>query len=151
MLLDAEDLQGVDQLLLLIGQRAQLFLQTWEEGGLNRAPVGGEEVSELAHCFFLTLLITNSIHTLGISQEKVMKKEDRLRQYTERYNTLKAEIQTVGFVSQGSINTRRNQCGKDYCHCHKDPKNLHGPYHYWTRKSAAKTVTLHFLSPVACS
>jgi hypothetical protein len=31
-------------------------------------------------------------------------------------------------------------CGNATCRCHKDPHNRHGPYHYWTRKSAGKTV-----------
>jgi hypothetical protein len=31
-------------------------------------------------------------------------------------------------------------CGNATCRCHKNPQNRHGPYHYWTRKSASKTV-----------
>ena len=69
-----------------------------------------------------------------------MTKRQRLDRYTERDNALKAELQTVGFICQGSVQTRRLECGKAACHCHETPGNRHGPYHYWTRKVRGKTV-----------
>ena len=36
---------------------------------------------------------------------------------------------------------RLARCGKPNCHCHAEPPALHGPYHQWTRKVAAKTIT----------
>ena len=36
---------------------------------------------------------------------------------------------------------RLARCGKPNCHCHAEPPVLHGPYHQWTRKVTAKTVT----------
>jgi hypothetical protein len=33
------------------------------------------------------------------------------------------------------------RCRASGCHCHADPPRLHGPYWYWTRKVAAKTVS----------
>jgi hypothetical protein len=74
------------------------------------------------------------------SRNQTTKNHERLLKQTERYNALKAELQTVGFVCQGSVQTRRIVCGKATCRCQEDPKNRHGPYHYWTRKSAGKTV-----------
>lgn len=71
-----------------------------------------------------------------------MTKAERLRSYTERYTALKAELQAVGFIRLGSIQTRRIECGKAACHCHETPGNRHGPYHYWTRKVRGKTVGL---------
>ena len=71
-----------------------------------------------------------------------MTKRERLLRYTERYNALKAELQTVGFICRGSVQTRRIECGKAACHCHATPENRHGPYHYWTRKARGKTVGL---------
>lgn len=67
---------------------------------------------------------------------------ERMRQYGERYNALKAELQAIGFVCQGSVQTRRIKCGKPTCRCHQDPENRHGPYQYWTRKDRGKTVGL---------
>lgn len=71
-----------------------------------------------------------------------MTKRERMLRYSDRYNALKAELQAVGFVCQGSIQTRSLECGTAGCHCHEAPENRHGPYHYWTRKAKGKTVGL---------
>jgi hypothetical protein len=47
----------------------------------------------------------------------------------------------VGFVLPGTMTERLTRCGHANCRCHGDPPTLHGPYHQWTRKVAAKTVT----------
>ena len=47
----------------------------------------------------------------------------------------------VGFVLPGTMTERLARCGKPNCRCHAEPPLLHGPYHQWTRKVAAKTVT----------
>ena len=39
---------------------------------------------------------------------------DQMRQYTERYDALKAELQSLGFLFQGSLQTRRIACGKTH-------------------------------------
>ena len=65
-----------------------------------------------------------------------------LRRYEEQYDALKAELQTLGFVGQGGVHTRRITCGRATCRCHDDPDARHGPYHYWTRKARGKTVGL---------
>lgn len=69
-----------------------------------------------------------------------MTKSEHLLKYAARYDALKAELQAVGFLCQGSIWARRSECGKATCRCHNDPENRHGPYTYWTRKSRGKTV-----------
>ena len=66
-----------------------------------------------------------------------------LRRYEEQYDALKAELQTLGFIGQGSVHTRRITCGRATCRCHDDPDARHGPYHYWTRKARGKTVGLN--------
>jgi len=66
----------------------------------------------------------------------------RLEQCRARYAQLKAELQKLGFVCVGSLQTRHLECGKAKCRCHEDPANRHGPYHYWTRKVAGKTVAV---------
>ena len=47
----------------------------------------------------------------------------------------------VGFVLPGTMTERLARCGKPNCRCHAEPPVLHGPYHQWTRKVTAKTVT----------
>ena len=59
-----------------------------------------------------------------------------------QYDALKAKLQAVGFIGQGSVQTRRIACGSPTCRCHHDPDARHGPYHYWTRKARGKTVGL---------
>jgi hypothetical protein len=59
-----------------------------------------------------------------------------------RYARLKEELQGLGFVCVGSLQTRYLECGKAGCHCHEDPANRHGPYHYWTRKVQGRTVAV---------
>lgn len=51
------------------------------------------------------------------------------------------EMAKVGFVLPGTVLERRLTCTHEGCHCHADPPQLHGPYWYWTRKVAAKTVS----------
>src|SRR5258708_10471027 len=53
-----------------------------------------------------------------------------------------AEIASLGFILPGSAAPRHTRCGKAGCRCMADPPVLHGPYPTWTRKVAAKTVTL---------
>ena len=53
-----------------------------------------------------------------------------LRRYEEQYDALKAELQTLGFVGQGGVHTRRITCGRATCRCHDDPDARHSPYHY---------------------
>ncbi len=57
-----------------------------------------------------------------------------------------AEIKDLGAVLPGSLSARRLTCTHAGCHCHDDPPQLHGPYWYWTRKVAGKTVS-KVLSP----
>ena len=72
-----------------------------------------------------------------------MARGDPMLAYAKQYDALKAELQTLGFLCQGSLQTRRVACGKTTCRCHRDPDARHGPYHYWTRKVRGKTVGTH--------
>jgi len=65
----------------------------------------------------------------------------RLARYAERYARLKAELQALGYVCVGSVQSRRLTCGNPGCRCHTDERYRHGPYHYWTRKVGGKTVS----------
>lgn len=44
----------------------------------------------------------------------------------------KISIIVSGPVLPGTISTAMAKCGKPSCKCHKDPKDLHGPYFRWT-------------------
>ena len=71
-----------------------------------------------------------------------MAHDEAMHRYEEQYDALKAKLQAVGFIGQGSVQTRRIACGSPTCRCHHDPDARHGPYHYWTRKARGKTVGL---------
>lgn len=64
----------------------------------------------------------------------------------ERARAIAAEMAEVGPALPGSILARSMRCASPGCHCHADPPVLHGPYWFWTRKVAAKTVS-RVLSP----
>ena len=66
-----------------------------------------------------------------------------LRRYEERYDALKAQLQTVGFIGQGSIQTRHLKCGKPTLSLLRRPGRPSRPYHDWTRKVGGKTVGLN--------
>jgi hypothetical protein len=60
----------------------------------------------------------------------------------QRYETLKRQIATVGFLRRGTVVQRWTTCGKATCACQTDPSQRHGPYYQWTRKVKGKTVTV---------
>ncbi len=57
---------------------------------------------------------------------------------------IRRALSRVGFVLPGTLTERQTRCGHANCRCHGDPPQLHGPYHQWTRKVEAKTVTRIF-------
>lgn len=67
--------------------------------------------------------------------------EKKLQRYWEQYENVKAEIESLGFVMQGSVVKRTTRCGQPNCRCNLGPPYEHGPYYQWTRKVKAKTVT----------
>jgi len=58
----------------------------------------------------------------------------------QRLRELQAELAEIGFCLPGSLNTRTLRCGNPRCRCKADPPQLHGPYTYWTRKVAGRTI-----------
>ncbi len=58
----------------------------------------------------------------------------------QRQHELLAELATLGFCLPGSFSTRQMRCGKPGCRCKADPPQLHGPYTYWTRTVAGRTI-----------
>ena len=67
--------------------------------------------------------------------------DSSLRRIEERHRALLAELTDSGLVLRGSIAPRLTRCGNSTCRCKADPPALHGPYFYWTRKVAGKTVS----------
>ena len=58
----------------------------------------------------------------------------------QRQHELLDELATLGFCLPGSLSTRHMRCGKPSCRCKADPPQLHGPYTYWTRTVAGRTI-----------
>jgi hypothetical protein len=58
----------------------------------------------------------------------------------QRRRELLAELADLGHCLPGSLSTRHLRCGNPRCRCRADPPQLHGPYTYWTRKVAGRTV-----------
>lgn len=56
-----------------------------------------------------------------------------------RFESLKQEIQKLGYVRPGSLVRRFMPCGNPTCRCMADPPQLHGPYYQWSYKVAGKT------------
>ncbi len=72
--------------------------------------------------------------------------QEQLRKCQEEYEQIKARIHEVGFICKGSLIERRLTCGNPNCRCHRDSKNLHGPYYQISWKEKGKSVS-YFLSP----
>ena len=65
----------------------------------------------------------------------------RLENYERRYRALAAQLAEVGFISPGSLVSRKTSCGKPGCRCQVDPPQRHGPYYQWSRAIAGKTAS----------
>ena len=66
-----------------------------------------------------------------------------LRRCEREYQELKLQLQSLGYILQGSVTERWNQCGRAWCHCHKDPQSRHGPYYQWSWKDRGKTKSVY--------
>ena len=44
-----------------------------------------------------------------------MAHDEAMHRYEEQYDALKAKLQAVGFIGQGSVQTRRIACGSPTC------------------------------------
>lgn len=58
-----------------------------------------------------------------------------------RVRRIAAELATIGTTLPGTVVRRQTRCGRANCRCHAEPPQLHGPYWWWTRSVAGKTVT----------
>lgn len=73
------------------------------------------------------------------------KRVNDLQRYERIYRALAAELaaelDTVGFISPGSVVSRYTSCGKFGCRCLADPPQRHGPYYQWSHAVAGKTAS----------
>ena len=69
-----------------------------------------------------------------------------LERIEQRHRALMHQLADTDIVLRGSIAARLTRCGQPTCRCKADPPTLHGPYWFWTRKVAGKTVNVR-LSP----
>jgi hypothetical protein len=65
----------------------------------------------------------------------------KLARLRQNYQTVQAQVQSLGYVLPGTVQKRHYRCGKPNCHCAKGL--LHGPYYQWTRKVRGKTVNVN--------
>ena len=67
------------------------------------------------------------------------RREQALRRCQQEYDALKAQVENLGYILQGSLRERWMQCGKQACRCSTDPDARHGPYYQWSWVEAGKT------------
>jgi len=86
---------------------------------------------------------------MSINKFRISSTDTSLRRLERRHETLLRRLCKLGLVLRGSIGARMVSCGNPKCLCKDDPPRLHGPYYLWTRKVAAKTVTVRLTAEQA--
>lgn len=81
-----------------------------------------------------------------MSKIKPSRADPILANYALRFETLRREINELGYFCKGTVLKRMMKCGQDRCACHYDPSKRHGPYFEWTYKAKGKTINIR-LSP----
>lgn len=76
-------------------------------------------------------------------QSMKSSRERSLRRCDREYEQLRGRLSKLGYVLQGSVTERWNQCGKPGCRCKDDPKARHGPYYQVSWKEHGKTRSMY--------
>ena len=71
------------------------------------------------------------------------RREQTLRRCEQEYQQVKAEIDGLGYILQGSLRERWMTCGKQKCRCYEDPAARHGPYYQWSWAENGKTRSVY--------
>lgn len=71
------------------------------------------------------------------------KTETQLQKLYDDYESIRAQLVTLGYILPGTLQKREYKCGKPNCRCANEGV-FHGPYYQWTRKINGKTVTVNF-------
>lgn len=69
--------------------------------------------------------------------------QQALRRCKREYEGLKAQLNSLDYILQGSVTQRWKQCGKPGCRCQQDPQSRHGPYYQWSWKERGTTKSIH--------
>ncbi len=77
-----------------------------------------------------------------MSKTRSSRADAILANYALRFETLRQEIDQLGYFCKGTVLKRMMKCGQDRCACHRDPSKRHGPYFEWTYKAKGKTVNI---------
>ena len=120
-----------------LGRRDDLSSELGDVG-IDPWREAGDELGRGDACHCTTILNGMSRVVDGACQSEKVRPDATQRSEAKR---LREAIARVGFVLPGTLAQRRTRCGYAGCHCHAEPPQLHGPYWFWTRKVAAKTVT----------
>ena len=72
-----------------------------------------------------------------------------IKKMEKRVDKIKAELQTIGEMRPGSLNTQLTVCGRAGCRC-QDEKNpqKHGPYHQLSYVHQGKSTTQFIQKPL---
>ncbi len=62
----------------------------------------------------------------------------KIEQLLKTRERLIKEVKGPGIIMRGTLKRRFIECGKEYCHCHKD--GGHGPYYYLSITKKSKKV-----------
>lgn len=71
------------------------------------------------------------------------RRQQALRRCEQEYQQLKAQIDGLGYILQGSLRERWMTCGKEGCRCYDDPAARHGPYYQWSWAERGKTRSIY--------
>lgn len=71
------------------------------------------------------------------------RQEQALQRCEQEYQEVKAQIDTLGYLLQGSLRERWMTCGKQGCHCYENPSARHGPYYQWSWAEKGKTRSVY--------
>lgn len=81
-----------------------------------------------------------------MSSKKTKKSVSSRRKLRQRTKELRQAINSMAFVSSGTLHTRTKVCGRKNCRCATDPDARHGPYHEWNRREQGRLVH-HIVTP----
>jgi|TARA_B100001971_G_C18030358_1_gene452225 hypothetical protein len=71
------------------------------------------------------------------------RRQQARRRCEQEYRELKAQLEGLGYILQGSLRERWMQCGKEACRCYTDPAARHGPYYQWSWAEQGKTRSIY--------
>ena len=71
------------------------------------------------------------------------RRQEAITRCQHEFEEVRAELEDIDFVLQGSVTERRMVCGKPGCRCHRESDARHGPYYQWSWKSRGRTHSVY--------